>query len=170
MQRPLPEEYNPYFGKYIALVGDGPYADRLKENTQKTLQFFQQLPEEKHEYRYAPGKWTPKDVLMHCIDTERGMSFRALLAARGDSKTPIHTMDEDMFASNVDTSARSMYSLLAEFTAVRTATEMLLSNVPESKTMWTSSVVGYDTSVRAQAYIMLGHVQHHLNVLQERYL
>ena len=145
-------------------------AELIHTQVREAVPVFQSWSAADWQYRYAPGKWTQKDVLMHCIDTERGMSFRALRAARGDSKTPIHTMDEDMFAINVDTSARSMYSLLAEFTAVRTATEMLLTNVPESKMTWTCSVVGYDTSVRAQAYILLGHVQHHLNVLQERYL
>lgn len=170
MQRPLPEEHNPYFQKYIDMVGDAPFPELVRQNTEQTLQFFRQMPLEKQEYRYAPSKWTPKDVLMHCIDTERGMSYRALLAARGDSETPLYTMDEDSFANNVDTSARSMESILAEFAAVRAATELLLTNVPENQTTWTCTVVGYKTSVRALGYMMLGHVEHHVNVIRERYL
>ncbi len=170
MLRPLSTEHNPYFQKYIDLVPDAPFPQLIRENTERAVRFFGQIPPDKQEYRYAPGKWTPKDVLMHLVDTERGMSFRALLAARGDDQTPLYPMDEDMYANNVDTSARSMDSLLAEFAAVRSATEMLLTTMPEDKTTLTCSVVGYNTSVRAWAYIMLGHVDHHVNVVGERYL
>jgi len=170
MQRPQPGEYIPYYQKYIDLIPGGPFAERLKENTENTISFFRQIPPEKHNYRYGPDKWTIKDVLMHVIDTERGMSFRSLVAARGDSEMPLHIMQEDLYAKNVDLTHRSMDSIIEEFTAVRKATELLLTNIPEEQTTWTANIAGNKVTPRALAYMMLGHTQHHVNLIKERYL
>lgn len=171
MQQPKPGEYLPYYQKYIDMQpAEVPYAALLTTNTDEVLRLFGRIPEERHKYRYAPGKWTIKDVLMHVIDTERAMSFRALVAARGDSNMQLFTLDEDRYAENVDTTARSMDSLLEEFAAVRKATALLLNNVPEPQTLWACNVAGNRVTVRALAYIITGHVAHHLAVIRERYL
>ena len=170
MQRPLPSEYNPYFQKYISLVGEGNFSALLNEGTDKAIRFFEQIPAEKHNYRYAADKWTIKEVLMHIIDTERVMTYRALVAGRGDSTTPLHPMDENEYARNTDVTARSMDSLLKEFTAVRTASAMLLEHLTEDQTKLPGNTTGHIVTPRAIGYILIGHVQHHTNVIVERYL
>ncbi len=170
MQRPQPGEYAAYYQKYMDQAGDRSFSELIAENTKKTINLFGQIPEEKHNYSYAPGKWSVKDVLMHAIDTERGMSYRALVAARGDSEMPLATMDEDLYARNVDLTSRSMESLLAEFLAVRTATLFLLENVTEEQSKQYCTVSGNKVTVRALGYIIVGHLEHHINVVRERYL
>jgi hypothetical protein len=170
MQRPLATEYNPYFQGYIDLVEEGDFSDLLNSNTTKATQLFGGIPPGKHDYRYATDKWSVKEVLMHLIDTERVMSYRALVAARGDSETPLHPMDENMYARNADVSGRSMENLLKEFTAVRTATELLLTNLTDAQSQLPGNAMGRIFTPRALGYIMIGHVEHHIKVINERYL
>ncbi|MCF8450764.1 MAG: DinB family protein [Taibaiella sp.] len=170
MHRPQPGEYIPYYQKYIDLIPDGSFAALLRENTENTTAFFKTIPPEKQNYRYAPDKWTVKDVLMHINDTERGMSFRALVAARGDSEMPLCIMDENLYASNVDLTNRSLESIIEEFSAIRKATELLLTNIPEAQTRWTANIAGNNITPRALGHMMMGHVVHHVNLIKERYL
>jgi len=170
MQRPQTTEHNPYFLKYIGLVPDGNYFDLLLQNTEDVVNTFMNLSEEKQNYRYAPGKWTPKQMLMHIMDTERGMSFRALVAARGDSENLLQPLDEDLYANNVVVDNRSMDDLLEEFAAIRFTIRKLFEGITEDQTMWTANVTNGRVSARALGYMMLGHATHHLNVLNERYL
>ena len=170
MQRPQSTEHNPYFSKYIALVPDGSYFDLLLQNTEDVVNTFMNLSEEKQNYSYAPGKWTPKQMLMHLMDTERGMSYRALIAARGDSEHLIQTLDEDLYAANAVVDNRSMDDLLEEFAAIRFTTRKLFEGMTEEQTTWTANVTNGRVSARALGYMMLGHATHHLNVLNERYL
>jgi len=170
MQRPQPGEYIPYYQKYIDMIPDGSFEQRLRENTEETIKLFSSIPEEKHLHRYAPGKWTIKDVLMHIIDTERGISFRALVAARGDTGMPLFTMEENMYADNAGANDRTMESIVEEFAAIRRANELLLLNLPEEKTTLCCNLAGNMVSVRSLAYMMMGHAKHHVVLVKERYL
>src|SRR5215510_1965581 len=97
MQRPLPEEYTPGYQKYFDLVPEGEYLSLLRQNLVETVDFFESIPAEKLDYRYAEGKWTIKEILMHMIDTERVFSYRGLSGARGDA-SPHYRMDEELYA------------------------------------------------------------------------
>lgn len=170
MQRPQSTEHHPNFQKYISLVPDGNYFEHLQQNTADVIQVFSTLTAEQQNYRYAPGKWTPKQMLMHIMDTDRGMSYRALVAARGDSQQTIQTMDEDLYADNAVVDNRSMDDLLEEFAAIRITVRKLFEGITEEQTTWTANVVNARTSARAVAYMLVGHATHHINVLKERYL
>jgi uncharacterized damage-inducible protein DinB len=170
MQRPLPEEHKPYFRHYIALVPEGNYTEVLKENTDNTVRFFKEIAPAKHNYRYTDGKWTIKEILLHMMDTERIFSFRTLAAARGDSRTPLPYMDENLYAAGTDVSERTMEDMLEEFIAIRTATRKLFENMTDSQTKLTANAAGQDTSARAFGYMIIGHVIHHTQVIKERYL
>src|SRR6267378_911733 len=128
MERPEANEFHANYQKYFDLVPAGDYMEMLRQNSAESATFFESLPPEKHDYKYAVGKWTVKEVLMHIIDTERVFSYRALAAARGDSETPVYRMDEELYARNVDVTNRTLRSLIAEFKAVRIATEYLFEN------------------------------------------
>jgi hypothetical protein len=95
MQRPSADEYATSYQKYFDLVPEGDYLSLLRQNLINTINRFENIPTEKLDYRYAEGKWTIKEVLMHIIDTERVFSYRALVSARGDGTTPHYRMDEE---------------------------------------------------------------------------
>ncbi len=169
MQRPQTGEFNPYFQRYIDLVVDGDFDAILEENTDEAFDFFQNISEDKHDFRYGEGKWSIKEVLMHIIDTERVMAYRALVASRGD-KTPLPSFDENAYNANVDVSARSMDSLLYEFQAVRSNTIALFDNMTVAQTQQEGIASNHVVTPRALGYIIVGHVLHHIKVTAERYL
>jgi uncharacterized damage-inducible protein DinB len=169
MQRPEINEYHPNYQKYFDLIPKGDYMHVLVQNTIETVEFFDTIPPEKHDHRYAEGKWTIKEVLMHIIDTERVFAYRALAAARGDA-TPVYRMDEELYARNVNVSNRTMGDLISEFKTVRKATEFLFKNMTDEQSMRSCNVVAYPMSARAIGYFMIGHVLHHVGVVGVRYL
>jgi uncharacterized damage-inducible protein DinB len=169
MERPEPNEYNADYQMYFDLVPGGKYLQILRRNSVATVEFFENLPLDKHDYRYAAGKWTVKELLMHIIDTERVFSYRALAAARGD-ETPVYRMDEELYARNVDVSQRTLASLVAEFKAVRKATECFLENVTDVQSKRWCNVVTHPMTARAISYFIIGHVEHHIGVVRQRYL
>ena len=107
---------------------------------------------------------------MHIIDTERVFSYRGLVAARGDVSTPHYRMDEELYARNVDVSNRSLQSLISEFKAVRASTQQLFENISEAQSKLPCNIVTHPMTARAIGYFVIGHIQHHLNIIQERYL
>jgi len=169
MQRPGANEYSPNYQKYFDLIPDGEYLDLLEQNTIETVEFFETMPPEKHAYRYAEGKWTIKEVLMHIIDTERVFACRALAAARGDA-SPVYRMDEELYGGNVDVSNRTMGDLISEFKAVRNATEFLFKNMTDEQSQRSCNIVTHPMSARAIGYFIIAHVLHHIGVVRVRYL
>ena len=169
MQKPSPDEYGPGYQKYFDLVPAGEYLSLLGQNSTDTISFFENIPVEKLDYSYADGKWTVKQVLMHLIDTERVFSVRALVAARGDS-SPHYRMNEELYAKNVDVSQRSLPSLIAEFRAVRSSTEQFFENLGEEQSKLSCNIAPYPMTARSIGYFLIAHIQHHIGVIQERYL
>jgi uncharacterized damage-inducible protein DinB len=169
MQRPEANEYRAAYQKYFDLIPNGDYIDMLEQNKIETVGFFDSIPPQKHDYRYAEGKWSIKEVLMHIIDTERVFTYRALAAARGDA-APVYRMDEELYAANVDVSDRTTGDLISEFKAVRKATEFLFRNMTDEQSKRFCNVVTHPMSARAIAYFIIGHVLHHVGVVRSRYL
>lgn len=170
MQKPSPDDYVSGYQKYFDLVPEGEYLDLLKQNSRDAVRFLQSIPSETLDYRYAEGKWTVKQVVMHIVDTERVFSYRGLVAARGDTATLIYRMNEELYASNCDVSGRTLQSLIAEFTAVRGSTERLFENVTDAQSKLRCNIVTHQMTVRAIGYFIIGHTQHDLNIIDERYL
>lgn len=169
MQRPSSDEYAPGYEEYMSLVADGDYLSLLKQNSIETVNYFRAMPEEKLEYKYAEGKWTIKEIFLHIIDTERVFSYRGLVAARGDT-SPQYRMDEELYAGNVDVSQRTLQSLISEFEAVRSSTEHLYSHLTDAQSKLLCNIVTHPMTARAIGYFLIGHVKHHLNVINQRYL
>jgi len=170
MQKPSSDEYATSYQKYFDLVSDGDYLSLLRQNSIATINYFEKIPDEKLDYKYAADKWTIKEVLMHIIDTERVFSYRGLVAARGDSTTPHYRMDEELYAKNVVVSHRTLESLLSEFKAVRASTEQLFGNLTDAQSELRCNIVSHPMTARAIGYFLIGHIQHHLNIIEERYL
>lgn len=170
MQRPAQDEYDPYFRRYIDLVAGDDFSRLLEQNTAEVIQLFSSIPPGKHEYAYAEGKWTVKQLLLHITDTERVFTYRAFVGARGDNQTLLQSFDDNLYAVNAQANSRSMESLLHEFKAVRSTARILFEHLNESQSKFRANAGKYAITPRALGYIMIGHVQHHLAVLRERYL
>ncbi len=170
MQRPSAGEYHTNYQKYFELVANGDYLNLLRQNSLETVAFFEGIPNEKLDYKYAEGKWTIKEVLMHMIDTERVFAYRALVAARGDNMTPHYRMDEELYANNVEVSHRTVQNLISEFKAVRSSTEQLFKHLTDVQSKRSCNIVTHPMTARAIGYFIIGHIRHHLNVIEERYL
>ena len=166
--RPDDGEYAPYFERYVALVtGEDPLAV-LEEQAVTVRRTLQGLPEARAGFRYAPEKWSVREVVGHCTDAERVFAFRALAFARGE-KAALPPFDENEFARLAGHDAVPLAELLDEFAAVRTATLHLLRRLPLDAWQRRGIASGKEISVRALAFITAGHVAHHLGMLRQRY-
>ncbi|HET8809445.1 MAG TPA: DinB family protein [Flavobacteriaceae bacterium] len=162
-------EYAPYYRKYIDLVTDISLIEALSNGEVETLAFFKAIPKEKQEFRYAEGKWSPKQVLLHLIDTERVFAYPALQFARADD-VEIKGYDQNIFADNSNADERSWNDLLEEYQSVRAASLNLFKSFQEAILKRYGKVDGDFMSVRAAGTIICGHEIHHRNIVRERYL
>lgn len=169
MTKPQETEYAAYYGKYVSLVADGNIVDTLTKQLGDTLAAWRAVPADKAEYRYAPGKWSTKEMMGHVIDTERIMAYRALRIARGD-KTALPGFEQDDFVANTDWSARTIADLADEFEAVRKSNLILFRNFTDAAWKQIGTASGNPISARALANIIAGHELYHLSLLNERYL
>ncbi len=161
-------EYAPYFERYVSLVpGEDPVAV-LAEQAAAVLQVLGGVPEARAGFRYAPGKWSIREVVGHCSDAERVFAYRALAFARGE-EAALPPFDENGFARLAGHDGVSLTQLLDEFAAVRAASLHLLRHLPPAAWQRNGIASGKEISVRALAFIMAGHVAHHLRILRERY-
>jgi hypothetical protein len=169
MNRPNPTEHAPYIGKYIALVPEGEIVSTLGKQMDATKNFLGGLSEEQGGLRYAPGKWSVREVIGHLIDTERIFAYRALRFARND-RAPLAGFDENDYIANSAFGERRLGELIEEFEAVRRSTIYLFKHLGDEA--WSRRGVANENeiSVRALAWVTAGHELHHLDVIRSRYL
>jgi len=166
--RPAPDEFNAFYAAYIAKVPDGDLRAQLEKQAAETAKYIKSRGDTWATSRYAPGKWSPKEVIGHVTDAERIFTYRALRIARGD-QTPLSSFDENAYVPVAGADARPMADLLDEFQAVRTATVKLFKSFDEAAWARRGTASNHTISVRALAFITAGHELHHLSILKERY-
>ena len=166
--QPETTEYAPYYERYVALVRAGDILSTLDEQKRVFRQALSGLPVERAGFRYAPDKWTIREVVGHCTDAERVFSYRALCFARGEN-APLPAFDENQYTRQSGHDSVPLPNLLEEFESVREATLFQLRHLPNGAWGRTGVASGKPVSVRALAHIMAGHVAHHLAILRERY-
>lgn len=168
--KPKEGEYAPYADRYIGLLpDDGLVLKHLKDNLKATRDFILSLPEEKLYFRYAEGKWTIKEILVHIIDDERIYAYRALRFARND-KTELPGFEQDDYALHSGANRRSIKDILRELGTVRRATISLFNGLDDQALTRTGVADGNKVSVRALAYHIAGHELRHVRIIKERYL
>jgi len=166
--RPSADEHDPYYAKYIALVPDGDLLALLSAQIEETCNLLKNVPESKAGYRYAPGKWSIKEVVGHLSDTERIFSYRALRFARVDA-TPLPGFEQDDYVKAANFDARQLAELVSEFRAVRQTTVALFRSFDEDAFRRRGVASDKSISVRALAYNIAGHELHHVEILRTRY-
>lgn len=170
IEKPAAGEFAPDTIMYIGLLpDDGLVLKHLADNLKATTELVLAIPEEKLSYRYAEGKWTIKEILVHVVDDERIYAYRALRFARND-KTELPGFEQDDYAFYSGANRRDIKDILNEFATVRHATISMFAGFDEQALMRAGIADSKIMSVRATAYHIAGHEMRHVNVIKERYL
>jgi DinB family protein len=167
--RPGVGEYAPSFADYVARIADDEdIVAVLAGQLDQVLARLEGIAESRGDHRYAPNKWSIKEMAGHLCDTERVFAYRALRIGRGDT-TPLPSFDDQAYVAELRAGDRTLADLAAEWGDVRRATIALFRNLPAVAWDRRGTAGDHPISVRALAYIIVGHVRHHLQVLEERY-
>jgi len=166
---PEPGEFAPYYSTYVQHIASGDILGTLETQLADTLSLLRSVSDEKSLHRYAPEKWTVRQVLNHITDTERVFLYRALWFAR-KFDTPLPSFEQETAVAAAHANDISWASHIEEFRAVRLATLAFFRNLPPEAWMRSGIASGNPVTVRALAYIIAGHLAHHRKILEERYL
>lgn len=169
LSRPSPSEHAAFYAGYVAGMPDGDVIEHLGAQRAELEHLLAGLDDGDARYRYAPGKWSVKEVLGHLADAERIFAYRLLRVARGDA-TPLAGFDENAYVPAGGFDDRPLVSLVAELGAIRGATLALLHGLPPGVGEHRGEANGQPVTVRALAWILAGHERHHLGILRDRYL
>jgi hypothetical protein len=169
MQRPNKNDYSANQETYIKAVEGDNILIVLEDQLNTVPEFLASIPENKGEYAYADGKWTVKQVIEHIIDSERVFAFRALCIARGEKQT-LPGFEQDDYVNEAHSNQRKIAELAVEFRKVREANLSLFKSFNEEVINKRGNVYDYQITINAILYSIAGHLNHHLNILKERYL
>ena len=166
--RPDRSEYADFYANYIARVPDGDVIAFLSTQPGAYRKLLSPLSEDAASGRPQPGKWNVKEIIGHLCDAERVQSYRALRFARGD-QTELQGFEQDDYVREAHSSTRSLADLLEEFQQIRNATVALFKSLPPEAWQRSGVANGSPVTVRAMAYIVAGHTQHHYELLKARF-
>lgn len=168
MKRPEAGEFAEYYGKYIAKVPGTDVPAVLESERLHMSRLFAGRSERDGNFRYAPGKWTIKELLGHVTDGERIFTYRALRIGRGD-ETPLASFEQDDYVKSGRFAARTLADLVQEFDSVRGASISLFRSFDDEA--WGRRGVASEkhVTVRALGFITAGHQIHHRMILEESY-
>ena len=166
---PEASEYPERYGRYIDLVPEDDICGAMVSQLERSVAYLSQIPESKVDWRYAPGKWTIREVVGHVLDTERIFGFRLMSFARGEAAT-FPRANEELYVKNADFGRYSLREWLDEFGLVRNSNIALVRHLPADAWARIGTMSLGPISVRAVAYLTVGHERHHLNIIREKYL
>lgn len=169
MKRPETNEFFAYYNTYVSLIPGDDVMTVLNDQPNELRSMLGSMPEERGAFAYEQGKWTIKELLSHIIDGERIFAYRILRISRGD-KTPIEGFEQDGYIEFSNANNRSFSDLLDEFDLQRRSNMLMLRNISDEDSQRMGTASDKPVSVRALTYIAAGHVRHHVNILNERYL
>jgi uncharacterized damage-inducible protein DinB len=169
MSRPDLSRVPEFYHGYISKVKENDLISALQNSTSELFGLLKSIPDEKHDYAYGDGKWTIKEVVQHMIDGERVFTYRALRFARKDD-TPLPGFDENLFAQTSKADKRSWNDLVEEFAALRKSTESMFASFDNEQLEQSGIASENSTYVLGIGYIVAGHVNHHCQIIKERYL
>ena len=166
---PEASEYLPYYHKYISLVQGNDLIPILESQLADTLPRLREISDQKSLHRYAPEKWSIKEVLGHLADAERIFAYRALRFGRKDGN-PLPGFEQNDYVAAAGSDARPWSEMIDEFEHVRRASILLFRGFTGEAATRTGVASNGSVSVRALGYIIAGHELHHMAILRERYL
>ncbi|HEX6900634.1 MAG TPA: DinB family protein [Thermoanaerobaculia bacterium] len=168
IEKPSESEYAPFYAGYISRIPAEDVLEILENQSAELRKLADAASPDEEVFRYAPGKWSVREVFGHLIDGERVFGHRAFRIGRGD-QTPLPGFDENHYVAASGYHGRTLSSLAAEFALVRAANLTILHSLSGEDWRRLGTANNHPVSVRALAFIMAGHVNHHLAILGERY-
>ena len=168
MGRPTEQEYAPFYAGYVGLVPEEHVLPVLAAQGDEVVRLAVSVPKERETFRYADGKWSIRELLGHIGDGERVFGYRAFCIGRGD-QAAFPGFDQEEYMAAADYDRVPLVQLAAEFAALRASNLAVLRRLPPERWSQTGTASNARVSVRALAYIMAGHVRHHIGVLSARY-
>src|SRR2546425_7991517 len=169
MNRPTETEYAPYYQSYVDQVSENDIMAVLRSGLDDLDVLLGRVPAEKETYRYAEGKWTIREIVGHLIDSERVFGYRALCIARGE-KQNLPGFDQNDYMQTAPYNQIELEDLLSEMRLVRLSNVAMFRSLDQEAWNRTGIANANEVTVRALAFIMGGHMRHHMNVLKQRYL
>lgn len=167
-QRPAAGEYAPFYHGYITELPEGDILEQMRSQALAFSALPGAVSPSRESFAYAPEKWTVRQVIGHLCDAERVFGYRAFRISRADP-TPLAGFDENLYVANSDSASRSVEDLAGELGHLRSANLDLFSTLDESRWGLLGVANSLAVSVRALAFILVGHAQHHLDILRDRY-
>ena len=167
-RRPNADEYAKYYETYISKIPGGDIIDILEKQHHAIMEFLETIKEDKSNYSYAPGKWSVKEVLGHVNDAERVFGYRALRFSRKD-ENPLAGFEQDDYVANSNFKNIAIADLAKEFSAIRQSNILMFKGLTDDMWMKKGIASNNNVTVRAIAYILAGHAEHHKKVLIEKY-
>lgn len=168
MSRPLETEYAPDYQSYVAHVAEDDILPAMRSQIDALDVLLDRVPPERETFAYAEGKWSIRQIIGHLIDGERVFGYRALCIARGETQD-LPGFDENAYMPNAPYGDIELEDLLSEFRLVRLSNVAMFRTLDESAWSRQGIANGTPVTVRALAYVMVGHVRHHMGVLRDRY-
>ncbi len=169
LARPSAHEVPPFYRNYLHLAQGDHLIDALQRAAERTWRTVERIPPGHDDHRYAPDKWSIKELFQHVIDCERIFTYRALRFARNDA-TELPGFDENTYAAHADTAHRRFHELMREHDQVRAATITLFKSFNTEMMCRSGNANGVDISVHALGWIIAGHATHHMEIIDHRYL
>jgi len=166
--RPPDTEYAPFFAKYVSLVPESDALAVLEAQPAELVQLSSNVPPDREQFRYAEGKWTIREVFGHIVDSERVFGYRAFCISRGD-QVPLPAFDENEYIRHSHYDRQPLGDLVSEFAALRETNLAFFRQLENDDWERLGTANKNPASVRALAFIMAGHVRHHITVLRDRY-
>ena len=158
-----------YYHRYIEQVEEHDLVTALTKQRNTFIGFLNKIPADKYDYRYAPGKWTLKELLLHILDAERIFAYRSLCFARKESN-PLPGFDEEIYAANSKAENRNWPDMVNEFSLLRQSNEIMFSTFDQEQLENQGIANNKPVYVKALGFIMVGHINHHIRIIRERYL
>lgn len=166
--RPNSTDYAPYYETYIGLVQEQTLDLAFENSARKFLDFLANLPNEKLDYAYAPGKWTVRELLIHIVDTEVIFNYRALAFARGEQQS-LPGYDHNAYALATKNSRLTVSEITNWFSASRQLSKRTFAQFAPNELQILGTANGNQQTVLAIGYAMCGHILHHLSILKSHY-
>ena len=169
MEHPAENEYPAFYQKYVSLIPNGNILQMMEKQNEQFCEFLATVSEDKANYSYEKGKWSVKEVIGHLIDVELAFLYRAWRFSRND-KAKLHGFEQDDFIANSDFSKLTLSELVEQFYHMRKAAIPMFSSFTDE--MWSrkGTANGGSFTVKSIAYIMVGHVIHHMKMIHSKYL
>lgn len=164
MKRPAAKEYNDYYGKYINTVTGKNFSEMFDVNLNNTIKFFTNITETESEYRYEKNKWTIKEILVHLIQKESGMNSLVREA------TNQQTLSSESGFSYEKTDKKSIADLIKDLKSVRTLSKETYNLLTEKDLNLFLEIPVRPLSIRASGYVIIGHINHHIEIIKQKYL